>query len=123
MQDSYADWRDRLATANDPRFWPIEAIESMLIAGTAQFWSDGKAALVTRINEYPGGAVVLEAVAAAGDMGSLHDEIDDQTEAWAREQGIPIMLSPGRIGWPRVLADKGWKHYQTVLIKELAHGL
>lgn len=122
MSDSYADWRDRLAEANDPRFWPIEAIDAMLITGTAQFWCDGKAALVTRIVDYPGGAVVLDGLAAAGDMASLHDDIDDQTEAWAREQNIPILMVTGRVGWPRVLADKGWKHHQTVLIKELAHG-
>lgn len=106
--------------ANDPRFWPIEAIDAMLLAGTAQFWSDGKAALVTAIREYPGGAVALEAIAAAGKMGSLRDEINANVEQWARGQGLSHLLIAGRPGWARV--HKGWRHYQSILLKELAHG-
>jgi hypothetical protein len=117
MSDSYIDWRDRLASANDPKFWPIEAIDAMLIAGTAQFWCTGLAALVTKIVEYPGGAVALEAVAASGDLDSLRSHITEYVEKWAREQGLTHLLIAGRDGWTRV--HKDWRHYQTVLLKEL----
>ena len=117
MSDDYWSWRDRLAEANDPRFWPIEAIDAMLIAGTAQFWCDGKAALVTKITEYPGGAQALEAVAGAGVMDSLTQQIATDVDAWARDQGLSHLMIAGRAGWLRV--HKGWRHYQTILLKDL----
>lgn len=118
VPDSYEAWRERLATANDPLFWPIEVIDAMVGTGVAQFWCDGKAALVTAIREYPGGAVALEAVAAAGDLESLRDEINSNVEQWAREQGLTHLLIAGRHGWTRV--HKDWRHFQTVLVKELS---
>lgn len=117
MNDSYEAWRERLADANDDRFWPITAIDSMLLAGTAQFWSNGHAALVTRVVEYPGGAVALEAVAAAGNLTALRNEIASHVEKWAHAQGLSHLMIAGRAGWLRV--HKGWRHYQTVLLKEL----
>lgn len=119
--DSYADWRDRLASANDGAFWPITAIDEMLNAGTAQYWCDGEAALVTHIVEYPGGAVVLEALSAAGDLDALKDQILGDVERWAREQRLSHLLIAGRKGWERV--HKDWRHYQSILIKELADGV
>jgi len=89
----------------------------MLIAGTAQFWCDGDAALVAKITEYPGGAQALEAVAGAGSMGSLTQQIAADVEAWAREQGLTHLLIAGRKGWERV--HKDWRHYQTILLKDL----
>ena len=120
MADSYEAWRDRLASANDDAFWPITTIDKMVHAGTAQYWCDGNAALVTHIVEYPGGAVALEALAAAGTMTSLTDGIAAQAEEWAREQGLSHLLIAGRRGWERV--HKDWHHHQSILVKELADG-
>ena len=117
VHDSYEAWRERLAEANDPRFWPITAIDSMLIARTAQFWCNGHAALVTRLVEYPGGATALEAVAATGELIALRREMTEHVEKWAKEQGLTHLMITGRAGWLRV--HKGWRHYQTVLLKEL----
>lgn len=108
-----------LAEANSAEFWPIEAIDSLLIAGDAQFWCDGRAALVTKIVEYPGGAVCLESVAGAGRLEELRDTIAPDVERWAREQGLTHLKVIGRPGWTRAL---GWKLHQHVLIKELANG-
>ena len=89
----------------------------MLVAGTAQFWCDGKAALVTRIVEYPGGAVALEALAATGSRVALCDVLAPQAEAWGRANGFTHLLIAGRPGWARVHRD--WRHYQSILIKDL----
>lgn len=121
MSSDYAVWRERLAAANDPAFWPIEAIDQLLFEGQAQFWCDGEAALVTRAVEYPGGAVALEAVAAAGKLPRLKFNIAAQVESWAREKGLSHLLIAGRPGWERVF--RHWRHHQCVLIKELANGL
>lgn len=116
----YEAWRERLAGANDPAFWPITAIDELLAGGNAQFWCDGKAALVTRLVAYPGGARVLEAIAGAGDLKALTETLERNTEQWARAQGCTHLKADGRDGWRRAL--KGWRHYQTSMVKELADG-
>jgi len=115
--DSYAAWRGRLATANNPAFWNIEGIDAELQAGRAQFWACGTAALITRVVEYPGGARSCEALAGAGDMDGLVGGIAPQVEQWASEQGCTHLLIAGREGWRRVHSD--WRHHQTILLREL----
>lgn len=119
--DSYAAWRDRLAQANDPAFWPIEAIDAELIAGRAQFWCDGKAALVTHVVEYPGGARVVEALAAAGDGRALVGPIADGVAEQAKDAGCSHLKVAGRKGWLRRLTD-GWALHQVIIVKELTDG-
>lgn len=118
----YADWRDRLAQANDDRFWPIEAIDRELRNKRAQFWCDGTSALVTRIVEYPGGAKVLEAIAAAGNKSRLIEAFEPRCEQFARGMGLTRMEAKGRLGW---LANRpaGWRAHQVVIVKELADGV
>ena len=115
--DSYADWRDRLATANNPAFWPIEAIDAELEASRAQFWACETAALVTRVVHYPGTARACEALAGAGDMAGLVEAIAPQVEQWASENGCTHLLIAGREGWRRVQSD--WLHHQTTVLREL----
>lgn len=114
---SYPAWRDRLAKANNPEFWPIEAIDQELNKDRAQWWATADAALVTRAVFYPGGAKALEALAAAGDMDALVDVIKPRVAEWAREHGYTHLLIPGRLGWARVHRD--FTHYQTILLKDL----
>ena len=122
MKSDYAAWRHRLAEANDPAFWPIEAIDVLLANNEAQFWCDGNAALVTRIVAYPGNAVAVETLAAAGNLETLRDEIAPAVEAWGRLHGCTHLLIAGRAGWARVHRDK-WRHHQSILIRNLADGI
>lgn len=119
MNTDYAAWRDRLAQANDPAFWPIEAIDAELGANRAQFWCDGTSALVTRIVEYPGGAKVLEGLAASGTLESIWGQIVPQLEAYARLHGIKRLHAMGRPGWSRA-HPQGWEEYMTVIVKDIA---
>jgi len=122
MGDQYKDWRDRLADANDPAFWPIEAIDALIAQGQAQFWATDKAALVTRVVTYPGGAVALEAMAASGEKAELVETIAPAVEEQAREAGLTHMKVPGRPGWGRALKQHDFRLHQEILIKELADG-
>lgn len=117
----YAAWRDRLAQANPPEFWPIEAIDEGLASGALQYWCDGKAALVTRVVEYPGGAVAVEAVAGAGDGDALIASHEPELARWGRENGFTHLKVAGRLGWLRK-RPSGWKAYQVIIMKELADG-
>lgn len=119
--DSYADWRDRLASANDDAFWPITAIDEMLNAGTAQYWCDGEAAAVTRLVTYPGGAKQVEVLAAAGNLASIWDKITPSLEKFGESQGARRIYGMGRAGWARASRSKGWILDMVVITKELHH--
>lgn len=115
----YWSWRDRLAGANDPAFWPIQAIDSLLIAGEAQFWCDGKSALVTHIVEYPGGALELRGIAACGNMDTLWNVIAPDVEAFGKLIGATRLYAAGRFGWGRASRRHGWKSCMTVITKDM----
>lgn len=121
MVTDYAGWRKRLAKANDAAFWPITAIDEMLTEGRAQFWCDGRGAMVTKVVNYPGGAVAVEAVAAAGNLEALNGPIAQNCEEWARSIGATHLHIAGRPGWERAL-PKDWRKYQVIMLKELTDG-
>lgn len=116
MADSYADWRERLEGANDPAFMPIEEIDRRLAEGLAQFWCDGKVALVTEVIQHPGGAVTVDALAAAGDMDALNENIEPAVMQWAKPFATHLRVI-GRPGWARVKGE--WKHEQSILTRVL----
>ena len=90
----------------------------MLTDGRAQFLCDGKAALVIRVVEYPGGAKVAEALAGAGQMQALTETIANEVARWGARTGLTHMVAPGRLGWARAL--KGWTPMQVVMRKGIA---
>jgi hypothetical protein len=118
----YPRWREALATANDPAFWPIEAIDELLSHNKAHFWGTDKAALVTTINFYPGGAIAIEALAGAGDLSDLIEVIAPRVEHAARMVGATHLKIPGRRGWTRAMKSRGWRHFQDIVIKDLVDG-
>lgn len=115
----YSTWRERLASANDHAFWPIEAIDAMLADGRAQFWATDKSALITLIQHYPGGAVVIEVLAGTGSMADLIKRVRPRVETWGRERGCTHIQIKGRPGWARTLKPHGFKHLQDILVKGL----
>lgn len=119
--NSYAAWRERLAQANDPAFWPIEAIDEGLAQEALQYWCDGQAALVTRMVEYPGGAVALEAIAGCGDGDALIATMEPEIARWGQGNGISHLWVAGRIGWLRK-RPAGWIAHQVIITKDLRNG-
>ena len=119
MSDSYWNWRDRLANANDPAFWPIETIDEMLVNGTAQFWCDGTSAVVTCLETFPGGALVVKVLSGAGTSESIWREIAPRIEAFGREKGARAIHILGRLGWERSSRPEGWNREMVLLVKEL----
>jgi hypothetical protein len=117
----YPAWRERIATANDPAFWPIEALDEGLKSGALQWWCDGGAGLVTQVLFYPGGAVVLDAIAGAGDADALIGRMEPQIALWGREHGVSHLRVAGRLGWLRKRPE-GWQAHQVVIMKDLTNG-
>lgn len=115
---TYEKWRRRLANANDPQFIPIEHIDALLASGEAQFWASDDAAMVTQIVHWPGGAVSVRAIAAAGKKADITGALKDAVLAWGAAVGCTHAFVEGRDGWRNELPD--FEHYQTILVKELA---
>lgn len=113
----YPEWRARLARANDPAFIPITHIDAMLAEGQAQFWATNDAAMVTELASWPGGAVTIRAIAAAGRKQDIIGKLGEAVLAWGKAQGATHAMVPGREGWRRERPD--FRHYQTILTKEL----
>jgi hypothetical protein len=120
VSDNYADWRERVASSCDPSFWPIDAIDSLLLSGDGQFWCDGDSALVTRIIAYPGGATAFECIAAVGNAEGLWKRIAPQVEATGRQWGLKRIYALGRLGWERHQSrPDGWERFMVCLVKDL----
>lgn len=94
-------------------------MESEIEAGRAHFWSDGESAVVTRPVRYPGGAVVIEVLSAAGVLSSLWKRIAPAVEAQGRALGATKLYAMGRIGWSRSSRPEGWKTEMAVIMKDL----
>jgi hypothetical protein len=114
---NYEKWRHRLARANDPLMIPITHVDELLSEGLAQFWATPDAAIVTLLKSWPGGAVTVEVVAAAGKKCDITGPLHTAAAAWAKEHGATHVMVAGRKGWQRELPE--YRHYQTLLIKEL----
>ena len=117
VENTYQDWRERLAKANNPRFIPITHIDQRLSEGTAFFLGTAEAAMVVELVAYPGGAKVVNVIAAAGDMDEILGPLGERAMEFGRERGADIAMVPGRVGWKRQRPD--FEHYQTILVKEL----
>lgn len=94
-------------------------MESEIAAGLAHFWCDGESAVVTRPVQYPGGAVVVEILSAAGVLSSLWKRIAPQIEEYGRSLGATKLYAMGRIGWARSSRPEGWKLEMSVIMKDL----
>lgn len=114
---TYEKWRHRLARANNPALIPITYVDELLSDGRAQFWATEDAAIVTQLREWPGGAVTVEVIAAAGKKGDVIGPLHEAAAVWAKGEGASHVLIAGRDGWRRELPE--FRHYQTLLLKEL----
>lgn len=83
----------------------------------AQFWASDDAAIVTELKAWPGGAVTIEVIAAAGKKADILGPLHTAAREWGEANGATHILVAGRDGWRRELPE--FHHYQTLLLKEL----
>lgn len=114
----YPDWREALAAANDPTFYPLRYQDVLFASRQVQFWGTDRAAILTWLKHYPGGAFTCETFAAAGDPAEMVEVLKPEIEAWARAMGCTnCLITAGRRGMARLHSD--YTHYQTILGKVL----
>lgn len=95
----------------------IDEVEERLEAGYAQlFVSDNSAMVVElpRIN----GELAAHIWLAGGDMEELL-ELEEHMTEWSKQQGCKYVTINGRLGWERVLRDRGYNRIKVTLKKDL----
>jgi hypothetical protein len=95
--------------------WTMEEFEERVRTGEIQVFPVGQqSVMVSKTFED-----VVQLIAAAGDMNELLGNLDD-FEAWHKERGATEIRIVGRVGWERVLHNRGYKKTLTsALVKEL----
>jgi hypothetical protein len=115
----YERFRERLAEANPPEFYPLGWLDQQVLSGLAFPIIGDKSAMVVGLRLYPGGARVGHIKAAAGDMDELISELGPRASEWGREHGCTVAMIEGRHGWSRALRQHGWRHHSVTLLKDL----
>ncbi|GAA0729992.1 hypothetical protein [Sphingomonas japonica] len=116
--DSYLKHRQAFAELLDPRFYSIEWLDSEVWSGAIRTFGNERGCILTRLKQYPTGALEIHGEAAAGDMAAIL-ELIEQAEEWGRQMGCGTATIASRPGWARVLSEKGWALHQTELRKGL----
>jgi hypothetical protein len=115
----YVRFRPQIAEALDPDFYPIEYVDQLLLAGQAQIFCSGHAAMIAELKHYPGGARVVHCLVAAGRMEEIVDDIRPRVEAWGIGNGCSRAMVESRSGWMKILRPHGYEPHQVSVIKSL----
>ena len=85
--------------------------------GTAQLWrsEDGKYWAVTEVYEGTAYGKLLHGLASSGEF---CEELVQEGEAWAKEQGCKAAMTGGRRGWEKLFSTMGYKTVAVMLLKE-----
>jgi hypothetical protein len=98
----------------------ISDIAALIRDGKAQWWQSagGDGMIVTEIEQFP----LLKAVRFWLIFGDLKEclSLDQEINAWARDQGCTMAVATGRRGWGRAAAPLGWKPHLFTFYKPLA---
>ena len=115
---AYVDYRNDIVAMLDERFYPYWWVEQQINAGAIGLMENDRAIIGVECREYPGGAVELHGMFAAGDISGILELIDEACEA-ARLSGCTIATISSRPGWAKVLKSRGFEMRQQVITKEL----
>lgn len=98
----------------------FEEVEAAVASGAAQLWPGHSSCFVTRVEDYPTGARVMQAWLSAGELGELVEVQRPMIEGQAREWGCThALVEGGRPGWQRVLRPHGYAFQGVILLKDL----
>jgi hypothetical protein len=119
MIDEYLRFRAGFAEAMDPRFYTIQYIDHLYLAGRAKLFSSENAAILAEIKTYPTNAKAVHGLYATGKLDEIVSVLIPQAEAWGRASGCEHAFIDSREAWQRILKPSGFDTYKVALIKEL----
>lgn len=98
--------------------WTLEDVRQAVEAGELQLWPGERAAVVTKLAEYPS-FTAIESIAAGGDGDEIVNVLVPRAEAWGRSNGATRAHLVGRLGWQKRMKSSGYEPLYTVLAKGL----
>lgn len=111
-------FREQVEALIDPKFYPLEWVEARIADGTIALLENETALLGVEKRIYPGGAVELHAMFAAGDLDGIKDLCATACAAGAAD-GCDIASVESRPGWQRALKDMDFETDRVRLVKGL----
>jgi hypothetical protein len=119
--NAFARHRDEIASILDERFYPLAWVEQEIAAGRIGLMHNDTAIIGIERRVYPGGAVELHGMFAAGAMAGVLELIDLAVDA-ARLAGCTVAAIDSKAAWGRVLKARGFAVDRTRIVKDLADG-
>jgi len=110
-------WIEAALDRGESRTHDFEHIVEAVLCGKMQFWPAPDACAITEITVYPK-KKVFHIFLAGGNMDTIID-MNESAELFGKHNGCTGMSISGRVGWKKMLADKGYKPSFTVLTKEI----
>lgn len=115
----YLEFRSAFQGVVDERYWPMEWLDQRILSGAARFFRSENAAIVAELRQYPGGAIDVHGLIAAGDKREIVGKLIPQAEAWGRENECLAGVVESRPGWAKALKPSGYEVAQVTVRKEL----
>lgn len=117
--DAYGLHREAIAGILDERKFPLWWVDQEVEAGRIAVIGNEAGCVGVQRREYPGGAVELHVMFAAGKLDACLS-IWDGIEAAAT--GFDLAGVESRSGWQKVLKSRGFRLDQVRLVKDLRNG-
>jgi hypothetical protein len=124
MIDGYEAWhrhRGDVAAILDERFYPLAWVEARIADGSIAILHSENAIIGVERRVYPGGAVELHGMFAAGDKRAIRSLVIEACEA-GRLAGCDIAAIESREGWGREFRDLGFRRERVRIVKDLDNG-
>jgi hypothetical protein len=115
----YNMFRPAFAGIMDQRYYPIEWLDNRIAEGRAKFIGSDHAGIVVELRLYPGGAMDVHGLIAAGNRDEIVNQLIPQAEAWGKEQGCIAGVVESRPAWAKVLKSSGYEVSQVTVRKEI----
>lgn len=110
--------RDEIASILDERFYPLAWVQAEIEAGRIGLMHNATAIIGYERRHYPGGAVELHGMFAAGRMAGILELIDIAVDA-AWHAGCTVAAIDSRAGWAKILKTRGFVTDRVRITKEL----
>jgi hypothetical protein len=116
---TYLRFRDAFIEALDQRYYPIEWLDERVSSGRAVCMCSDNAAIIVEFRQFPGGAMDVHGLIAAGDKDEIVNDLIPRAEFLGRENGCVAGVVESRSGWARALKPSGYQVSQVTVRKEL----
>lgn len=97
-------------------------LDGRVLNGGAQFVRTDNAAMLFELRRFPGGALDVHCLVAAGDKDEIINDLAPRAEAWGKSHGVLAAVVESRPGWARALKSHGYEIAQICIRKEFRYG-